>query len=152
MPAIQTRPINNDPDFLAIRDVINRLMAGYGFPLVSYKGSASWLAGAGYPSRSMETYFKLLYRGHSNPYVFGIRRDFAESIEKLKAIQWPTEFVVMPATDVPFVGFKIQTGGVDLAKQRVEKILKTLPEPNPAIAIALEESSEADFDQQLDEL
>jgi hypothetical protein len=152
MPAIQTRPINNDPDFLAIQDAVNRLMAPYGFPLVPYKGSASWLAGAGYPSRATETYFKLLYRGKGKPYVVGIRRDFAESIEKLKSIQWPMDFVVMPATDVPFVGFNVPVGGVDVARQRVAKILGTLPEPDPAVAIPLEEGGDGDFDEQLNKL
>ena len=152
MPAIQTRPINDDSDFLTIQNAINRLMVAYGFPLVSHKGSASWLAGAGYPGRSTETYFKLLYRGIGNPYVFGIRKELAETIDKLKAIQWPMEFAVMPKTGVEFVGFKVQAGGVDLVQQRVEKILKTLPEPNAAWAIALEEVDEADFDRQLDSL
>ena len=68
MPPVQTRPINNDPDFLAVQDAINKLMAPYGFPLSPQKGSASWLAGAGYPGRSMETFFKLLYRGRGKPY------------------------------------------------------------------------------------
>ena len=152
MLAIQTRPINNDADFLAIQDTINRLMAKYGFPLVFYKGSGSWLAGAGQQGRSMETFFKLLYRGRGKPYVFGIRRDFAESVEKLKTLQWPMEFVVMPATEVPFLGFNIPAGGADLAKQRVDKILKALPEPNPSLAINLDEGNDADFDQQLDSL
>jgi hypothetical protein len=152
MPAIQTRPINNDPDFLAIQETVNRLMAPHGFPLVPYKGSATWLAGAGYPSRATETYFKLLYRGKGKPYVFGIRRGFAVSIEKLKSIQWPMDFVVMPATDVPFVGFNVPVGGVDVARQRVEKILSTLPEPNPALAISMNDEDDGDFDQQLDNL
>ena len=152
MPAIQTRPINHDPDFLVVQDRINRLMAKYGFPLVQYKGSGSWLAGAGYPTRAMETYFKLLYRGREKAYVFGIRKDFEESVEKLKALQWPMEFVVMPATDVPFVGFNIPAGNAEVAEQRVTKILGTLPEPDPALVIPLEEGNDTDFDQQLENL
>jgi len=152
MPAIQTRPINDDAEFLKVQEAINRLMARYGFPLVTHKGSASWLAGAVYPSRSTETYFKLLYRGRGVSYVFGIRREFAHSIDKLKALQWPIEFTVMPATEVPFVGFTVAPGGADVARQRVEKILKTLPEPDPSFAIPLDGEDEADFDRQLDNL
>lgn len=152
MRAVQTRPINGDPDFLAAQDTVNRLLAPFGFPMVARKGSASWLAGAGHRSRAMETFFKLLYGGPGKPYVFGIRRDFAESVPKLKAVQWPQEFVVMPATDVPFVGFNITVGRVDVATQRLEKILGTLPEPDSYLAISLEEDSDSEFDQQLERL
>jgi hypothetical protein len=148
MRAIQTRPIDNDADFLATQDSINRLMARFGFPLVRYKGSASWLAGAGYPSRAKETFFKLLFLGKGKPYVFGIRRDFAENIEKLRGIKWPIEFVVMPKTEVAFAGFNIPLGGVEVARQRVEKILGTLSEPASSLAISLEEDNDGEFDRR----
>jgi hypothetical protein len=152
MPAIQTRPIHGDADFLQIQEAINRLLARYGFPLVTHKGSASWLAGAAYSRRSTETFFKLLYRGRGVPYVFGIRRDFAHSIDKLKALQWPLEFAVMPATEVPFVGFTVPPGGADVTRQRIEKILKTLPEPDPSLALPLDGEDDTDFDRQLENL
>jgi hypothetical protein len=152
MRAIQTRPINGDPDFLAVRDSVNRLLAPFGFPMVARKGSISWLAGVGHPSRAMETFFKLLYVGRGKPYVLGIRRDFAESIPKLKAVQWLMEFVVMPATDVPFVGFNIAVGSADVATQRLEKILGTLPEPDSSLAISLEGDNDREFDLQLQNL
>ena len=82
--AVQSRPIDNDPQFLTIRDAINPLLARHGFPLLSYKGSASWRAGATDPNRSTETYFKLIYRGRGKPFIFGIRKDFASEIEKLR--------------------------------------------------------------------
>jgi len=152
MPAIQTRPIANDRDFLALRDAINPLMARYGFPLVPYKGSASWLAGAADPARSTETFFKLLYRGRGKPYVFGIRADYASGFEKLKALQWPIEFSVMPTTSVIFRGFETHPGETDRAARRVEKILKALPKPDPSRAIPLNGASHDDFDEQLDAL
>lgn len=152
MPAIQTRPVANDPDFLAVRDALNPLLARYGFPLVSYKGSASWLAGDTDPKRSTETYFKLLYRGRNKPYVFGIRKDFASSFEKLEALRWPVEFSVMPSTSVIFWGFDIPPGETELATRRVKKILETLPDPDPGLAIPLSNVSHVDFDRQLDEL
>jgi hypothetical protein len=149
--AIQTRPIDGDPDFLAARDSVNRLLAPFGFPMVVRKGSASWLAGAGHPGRAMETFFKLLYVGRGQPYVFGIRRDFAESIPKLKAIKWLIEFVVKPATNVPFVGFNI-VGSADVATQRLEKILGTLPKPDSTLAISLTGDNDREFDLQLQNL
>lgn len=152
MPAIQTKPINGDQDFLSMQDSINGLMAAHGFPLVQHKGSATWLAGAGYPGHEGETYFKLLYQGKGRPYAFGIRRDFATTIEKLQALRWPLEFAVMPATDVGFLGFQIPPGNVELGRQRVEKILGALPEPNPALAIPLDDGADGEFDEQLDKL
>ena len=137
MPAIQTRPIANDSDFFATRDAINPLMARYGFPLVPYKGSASWLAGAADPTRSTETFFKLLYRGRGKPYLFGIRRDYASGF-KLKSLRWPSEFSVMPSTGVIFWGSDVHPGDTDRVVQRVEKLLKALPEPDPSHAIAAE--------------
>lgn len=100
----------------------------------------------------METFFKVLYAGHGKPYVFGIRRDFAESVPKLKTIQWPMEFVVMPATDVPFVGFNIAVGSADVATQRLEKILAALPEPDLSLAISVEGDNDREFDRQLQNL
>ena len=88
--AVQSRPIDNDPQFLTIRDAINPLLARHGFPLVSYKGSASWRAGATDPNRSTETYFKLIYRGRGKPFIFGIRKDFASEIEKLRKLALAT--------------------------------------------------------------
>jgi hypothetical protein len=152
MKAIQSRPIDNDADFLAIQDAINRLLARFGFPLVRLKGSASWLAGAGRPSQSKEVFFKLLYLGRGKGYVFGIRRDFAASIEKLREIRWPISFVVMPKTEVAFVGFNVPAEGMEVAKQRVEKILSTLPEPDSSLAISLEEGDDSEFDRQLQSL
>jgi hypothetical protein len=152
MPAIQTKPINGDEDFLSMQEVFNRLMATHGFPLVQHKGSATWLAGAAYPGHEGETYFKLLYQGKGRPYVFGIRRVFAETIEKLQALRWPLEFVVMPATDVGFFGFQILAGSAELGRQRVEKILGTLPEPDPALAIPLDDGEDDAFDEQLNNL
>jgi hypothetical protein len=152
MRAIQTRPIDNDPDFLAVQDAVNRPLARFGFPLVRYKGSASWLAGVGHPSRTRETFFKLLYLGKGRFYVFGLRRDFAESVGKLKGVSWPIEFAVMPKTEVAFVGFKCPVGGVEVARQRLEKILSALPEPAPSLAISLEENNEGEFDRQLQNL
>jgi hypothetical protein len=152
MPAIQTRPIDDDPQFLTVRDGINRLLARYGFPLVPYKGSATWLGGSACPHRSLETLFKLLYRGRGKPFVFGIRADFIKENEKLKLVQWPIEFSVMPKTDVMFAGFNVEPGAAELATQRVEKILKTLPEPNPALAIKLDGPTDADLDHQLESL
>jgi hypothetical protein len=61
-------------------------------------------------------------------------------------------FVVMPATDVPFVWFNVPVGGVDVARQRVEKILRTLPAPDPSLAISLDDGNDAGFDQQLENL
>jgi len=150
--AVQSRPIDNDPQFLTILDAINPLLARYGFPLVSYKGSASWRAGTTDPTRSTETYFKLIYRGRGKPFIFGIRKDFASEIGKLRSLRWPLEFSVMPNTEVPFVGFEFPPDEADLATQRVVKILRALPEPDPRLAIPLHDSSIADFDKQLDEL
>src|SRR3989442_614761 len=123
MPAIQTKPFKKDPDFLLLLDALNRLMARHGFPLVRHTGSASWLAGPRFPGNEGMTYFKLLFQGAGAPAVFGIRREFAKSVQKLAALQWPMEFTVMPATEVPFVGFKIPAGNHELGRQRVEKIL-----------------------------
>ncbi len=152
MGAVQSRPIDNDPQFLTILDAINPLLARHGYPLVSYKGSASWRAGATDPNRSTETYFKLIYRGRGKPFIFGIRKDFASEIEKLRSLRWPLVFSVMPNTEVPFVGFEFPPDEAELAMRRVEKILKALPEPDPRLAIPLHNSSIADFDKQLDEL
>jgi hypothetical protein len=152
MRAIQTHPIDNDADFLAIQDAINRPMARFGFPLVRLKGSAIWLAGAGRPSQAREVFFKLLYLGRGKGYVFGIRRDFAASIEKLKGLRWPIPFVVLPKTEVAFEGFNIPVGGVEVARQRVEKILGTLPKPDSSLAISLEGDSDGEFDRQLQSL
>ena len=152
MRAVQSRPIDNDLQFLAVRDAINVLLARYGFPLVAYKGSASWRAGATDPSRSIETYFKLVYRGPGKPFIFGIRKDFASQNEKLGPLRWPLEFTVMPNTEVPFVGFEFRPDDADRATQRVEKILRALPEPDPRLAIPLGDISDTEFDKQLDEL
>lgn len=152
MPAIQTKPINGDEDFLSMQENINRLMAAYGFRLVQHKGSATWLAGVGYPGHEGETYFKLLYQGKGRPYAFGIRREFAKTVQKLQALRWPLEFVVMPATAVGFLGFQIPAGNVELGRQRVEKVLGSLPEPDPALAIPLDDGAEGDFDEQLNNL
>jgi hypothetical protein len=152
MPAIQTKPINGDEDFLSAQEGINCLMATHGFRLVQHKGSATWLAGAGHPGHEGETYFKLLYQGKGRPYVFGIRREFAQTVEKLQALRWPLEFVVMPATEVGFLGFQIPAGNEELGRQRVEKILGTLPEPDPALAILLDDGADDAFDEQLKNL
>jgi len=154
MPMIKTSPISNDGAFFAVRDAINRVLARYGFPLVQYKGSTSWLAGAADPSRSTETCFKLLYRGRKKSYIFGIRKDFAFGFEKLKDLPWPMgeDFAVMPATTVAFCGFEIDPGGGELAAQRVEKILRALPEPDPDVAISPSRASYDDFDAQLNAL
>lgn len=152
MPAIQTKPIDKDPEFPLMLDAINRLMARHGFPLVRHKGSASWLAGPRFPGKEGMTYFKLLFQGAGAPAAFGIRREFAQSIQKLAAIQWPMEFTVMPAKDVAFVGFKIPAENHELGRQRVEKILGVLPEPDPAFAIPLDDEDDSDFDKQLEGL
>jgi hypothetical protein len=99
-----------------------------------------------------ETFFKLLYVGRGKPYVFGIRRDFAESIPKPKTVQWLMEFVAMPATDVLFVGFSIAVGSADVATQRLENILGTFPEPDSSLAILVEEYNDREFDLQLQNL
>ena len=106
MPAIQTRPINNDQDFLSVRDAINPLMARYGFPLVNYKGSTSWLAGVAYTDHSTETYFKLLMIEAAVSLMFsGFTCRFPErKSRKLKVLRWPVEFAVMPTVDVIFRG------------------------------------------------
>jgi hypothetical protein len=152
MPAIQTKPIDKDPDFPLLLDAINRLMARHGFPLVLHKGSASWLAGPRFPGNEAMTYFKLLFQGAGAPAVFGIRREFAQSIPKLAALKWPMEFTVMPATDVAFVGFKIPAGNPELGRQRVEKIIGVLPEPDRKFVIPLDDEDDSDFDKQLEGL
>jgi hypothetical protein len=62
------------------------------------------------------------------------------------------EFTVMPATDVAFVGFKISAGNHELGRQRVEKIIGALPEPDPTFAIPLDDEDDSDFDKQLEGL
>jgi hypothetical protein len=150
MPAIQTQPINNDSDFGLLLSAVNRLMARYGFPLVRHQGSASWLAGPQSPRNRGKVYFKLLFQGFGTPAVFGVRREFAQSVPRLAALQWPLDFTVMPATDVFFVGFKVPPGNHELVRQRVERILGALPEPDPAFGILLDEEDDSDFDEQLE--
>jgi hypothetical protein len=150
MPAIQTQLINNDSDFTLLLSAVNRLMARHGCPLVRHKGSASWLAGPQSPRNREKVYFKLLFQGFGAPIVFGVRREFARSIPRLAALQWPLDFTVMPATDVFFVGFKIPCGNHELGRQRVERILGALPEPDAAFAIPLDEEDDSDFDEQLE--
>ncbi len=151
MQAIKTIPFNNDRQFLEVQDQLNPLLARYGFPMVPYRGSVSWLAGPGGSERSTETFFKFLYRGRSKPYVFGIRKDFASDIGKLNDVRWPIdEFAVMPAVTVAFCGFEIQPGFGALAAERLAKILKALPDPDPELAIQLDGHDEKDFDAQLD--
>ncbi len=121
--------------FLATRDAINPLMARYGFPLVPYRVRPAWLAGAADPTRSTETFFKLLYRGRGKPFIFSGYVGLCLGFEKLKSLRWPSEVSVMPSTGVIFWGFDVHPGDTDRVVQRVEKLLKALPEPNPSRAI-----------------
>ncbi len=152
MAAKQTRPIGGDKSFFTVRDALNPLLARHGFPLVQYKGSASWLAGTSEPGRAAETYFKLTYHGPNRPYLFAIRKDFASQFKKLHDLKWPVEFSVMPSTDILFLGFEVRSNEVEVAVQRVEKLLKALPEPTPEVAIPVHIDSHGDFDRQLENL
>ena len=60
-----------------------------------------------------------------------IRKDFIEDNEKLRSIQWPVEFAVMPKTHVLFAGFSVQPGSADLARQRVERLFLKRRFPHP---------------------
>jgi len=152
MSAIQTRPINDDAEFLSLAGRLNEKLARFGFPMVRYKGSISWLGGQFDPNRSTETFFKLLYRGLDRDFIFGGRLDFFAGYPKLSAIEWPTEFCVMPSVQVKFGGFEVATNDMGKANERLEKILALLPEPDPGIAIRIAEPSKPDLDTQLSKL
>ena len=54
--------------------------------------------------------------------------------------------------NLPLLKSLSEAPGVPGREERVRKILGTLPEPDPSLAISLEEGNDADFDQQLEGL
>ena len=57
----------------------------------------------------------------------------------------------MPKTQ-SFFWIELQPTEAALAAQRLEKILKAFPEPDPSLAIPLNSVTHADFDSQLNRL
>ncbi len=94
----------------------------------------------------------MTYHGPNRAYLFAIRKDFAHQFDKLRALKWPVEFSVMPSVDVLFLGFEVHPGEVEVAVQRVEKLLKVLPEPAPEAAIPVHIDRHDEFDSQLGKL
>jgi hypothetical protein len=152
VPVSRTSPIAGDAHFTHLDAEINKLMAKYGFARKAQEGSTSWVATAKCPTVMMagKTLFKLTYYGTGKPMRFGIRKDFAESHDRLRQIsKWPVEFAVPPQQQVKFVGFEAldDTATVD----RVQKVLNAFGAPKPENEIPLDGELAA-LDQQFEDL
>lgn len=149
---IQTSAVEGDPDFAAIRDRINLLMAKRGHVLVNDTGSSTWQFGAGYQSlMRRRTLFKLL-RLQGGAFVFAVRDDFLATIPKLASLSWPHHIAVKPHRAVAFKGFEIKRENPDAGILRVDRIIQSLPALDPSLEIKLSDDDaerDAEFDRQL---
>jgi hypothetical protein len=155
MNLVQTKPVDGDAVFTAIRDKLNPLMAKRGHPMIAETGSASWQYGAGYPKpKRRKTLFKLLNLP-SGAVLFAIREDFLATEPKLAGLPWPHHLAVKPHRQVAFKGFEIKRDNQDPGIKRVERLLKALPELDASVEIKLEiqdVAQDAEFDHQLETL
>jgi hypothetical protein len=153
MQGIRTVAIDRDRDhdFLAACAAIDQLMAPYGHPPDLQRGSSGWRGGRGLPSRRFEILYKCLFLGPGQPWIFGIRRDHADSNPALRGISWTREFWVMPQRHAEFVGFAVRAGDLDTLLRRVRAILEKVGPPNRAAALPPEDAErEAELDRQLE--
>lgn len=148
----QTKRVDGDTVFAAIRDKLNPLMAKRGHPLIEETGSASWQYGAGYQrSTRRKTLFKLLNLS-SGAILFAIREEFLDTVPNLAGLPWPHHFAVKPHREVRFKGFEIRRDNQDSGINRVERVIRALPMLDPSVEIRLEPldaAGEAEFDRQL---
>jgi hypothetical protein len=152
METVQTKSVEGDAVFTAIRDKVNPLMAKRGHPMIEETGSVSWQYGAGYPKpKRRRTLFKLLNLP-SGAVFFAIREDFLPTVPTLAALPWPPPFGVRPHGQVGFKGFEIKRDDQNPGIKRVERIMKALPKLDASVEIKLktqDAEQEANFDRQL---
>ncbi len=152
MDLVQTKPVDGDAVFTAIRDKLNPLMAKRGHPLIEENGSASWQYGTGYAKpKRRQTLFKLLNLP-SGAVVFAVREEFLAADAKLAGLPWPHHFAVKPHRQVGFKGFEIKRDDQNPGIKRVERIMKVLPKLDATVEIKLktqDAAQEAEFDRQL---
>jgi hypothetical protein len=150
MDLVQTKPVDGDAVFAAIRENLNPLLAKRGHPMIEETGSVSWQYGAGYPKpKRRKTLFKLLNLP-SGAIVFAIREDFLAAAPNLAGLPWPHHFAVKPHLQVAFKGFEIKRDDQDSGVKRVERILQALPKLAVEIKLKTHDSArEAEFDRKL---
>lgn len=108
----QTKPIDNDQEFLRISDWITRLLAPYGRSKVEYKGSHSW------QRKGLETEVKLAHYGPGDC-VFGIREGLLSEALKVRCSQ---RFPLPPNWYVPFAGRRVS--GLDSSLKWIQEFIE----------------------------
>jgi hypothetical protein len=123
MQVLRTVPFEGVTQVEKLARELDRIISRWGFRERVQTGSVSWVTRAG---RSFHTFFKLVHLG-GGMMQFGLSKPVVRQNEKLKRVDWPTEFAVLPKARVVFVGFRIANDRS--AINRVRMIMNAFGEP-----------------------
>jgi hypothetical protein len=144
----KTVDYRQDPKFIAIGEHIDARLTKAGYLHRYQIGSVSWL-GRISPGSGTTTLFKLCNYGDGQ-IAFGVRSEFVDAHEQLRALRWPIDFSVPPDTSAEFHGMLVLNEESSLA--RIERILNALGPQDRNVRDAHYEERQMAFDGALDQL